>query len=127
MAYSKKVLQHFLKPKFFGKIKNPDAVGQAGNSVCGDMMELFLKIDPKTKKIKDIKFHTVGCAAAIASSYMICEVAKGKTLEKALKTDFNEIVERLGKLPPVKVHCSVLATKALKSAIEDYNKKISEK
>ena len=127
MAYSKKVLQHFLKPKFFGKIKNPDAVGQAGNPVCGDMMELFLKIDPKTKKIKDIKFHTVGCAAAIASSDMICEVAKGKTLEKALKTDFNEIVERLGKLPPVKVHCSVLATKALKSAIEDYNKKISEK
>ena len=123
MLYSKKVLQHFLHPKFFGKIKNADGVGHAGNPLCGDVMELYLKIDKKSQKIKDIKFHTTGCAAAIASSDMICEVVKGKTIKEALKVNFNDILEKLGKLPPVKVHCSILATQALKSAIDDYRRK----
>lgn len=123
MMYSKKVLQHFLHPKFFGKIKDANGVGHAGNSLCGDVMELYLKIDKKSQKIKDIKFHTTGCAAAIASSDMICEVVKGKTIERALKVNFNDILKKLGKLPPVKVHCSILATQALKSAIDDYRRK----
>ena len=123
MAYSKEVLKHFTHPKYFGKIKNADSVGKVGNPACGDVMELYLKIDPKTKKIKDVKFHTTGCAAAIASSDMACEVIKGKTIEKALKISYKDIVKGLGELPPVKVHCSVLATQALKAAIENYNKK----
>ena len=122
MPYSKEVLKHFTHPKYFGKIKNADGVGKVGNPACGDVMELYLKTDPKTKKIKDVKFHTTGCAAAIASSDMACEVIKGKTIEKALKIGYKDIVKGLGDLPPVKVHCSVLATQALKAAIENYNK-----
>lgn len=121
--YSKKVLQHFLRPKFFGKIKNADGVGHTGNPLCGDVMELYLKIDEKSQKIRDIKFHTTGCAAAIASSDMVCEVVKGKTIKEALKVNFNDILKKLGHLPPVKVHCSILATQALKSAIDDYKGK----
>jgi len=124
MIYSKKVLKHFLHPKFFGKIKNADGIGKAGNPLCGDLMELYLKIDKKTKKIKDIKFQTTGCCAAIASSDMICEVVNGKTIKGALKVKFEDIIKKLGKLPPVKVHCSILATQALKSAIENYKKKL---
>lgn len=123
MIYSKKVLKYFLHPKFFGKIKDADGIGKAGNPLCGDVMELYLKIDKKNQKIKDIKFHTTGCAAAIASSDMICEIVKGKTIKEALKVDFNDILKKLGKLPPVKVHCSILATQALKSAIDDYRRK----
>jgi len=121
--YSKKVLKHFLHPKFFGKIKNADAVGQVGNPRCGDILSLYLKIDLQTQKIKDIKFETLGCAAAIASSDMICEMAKDKTLDEALKIKFEDILKDLGELPAVKVHCSVLATQALKSAIESYKAK----
>ena len=123
MIYSKKVLQHFLHPKFFGKIKNADGVGHTGNPLCGDVMELYLKIDEKSQKIKDIKFHTTGCAAAIASSDMVCQFVKGKTIKEALKVDFNDILKKLGNLPPVKVHCSILAIQALKSAIDDYRGK----
>lgn len=121
--YTKKVLKHFLHPKFFGKIQNPDGVGRVGNPTCGDIMELSLKIDPKTQKIKDVKFHTTGCAAAIASSDMVAEAVKGKTIEQALNVNFKDIIRGLGELPPVKIHCSVLATGALKLAIEDYFKK----
>ena len=121
--YSKKVLQHFLHPKFFGKIKNADGVGRTGNPLCGDVMELYLKIDEKSQKIKEIKFHTTGCAAAIASSDMVCQFVKGKTIKEALKVDFKDILKKLGNLPPVKVHCSILAIQALKSAIDDYRGK----
>jgi nitrogen fixation NifU-like protein len=129
--YSKKVLKHFLHPKFFGKIKNADGIGKAGNPLCGDVMELYIKIKNQKSKIKnsneriikDIRFHTTGCAAAIASSDMICEMVKGKKIKDALKIKFEDIIKKLGKLPPVKVHCSVLATQALKSAIDNYNKK----
>ena len=122
--YNKKVIQHFLHPKFFGKIKNAEATGFAGNPRCGDIMSLYLKIDKKTQKIKDVKFNTLGCAAAIASSDMICEKAKGKTLKEALEIKFEDILKELGTLPPVKVHCSILATQALKDAIEKYKKKL---
>ena len=115
--YSKKIIQHFTNPKFFGKIKNPDAVGKAGNPRCGDLLTLYLKIDKPTKKIKDIKFETLGCAAAIAASDMICELAKGRTLDKALKIGFQDVSKSLGALPPLKIHCAQLVIEALKDAI----------
>ncbi len=121
--YNKKVLQHFLHPKFFGKMKNPDAVGRVGNPRCGDIMSLYLKIDKKTRRIQDVKFNTLGCAAAVASSDMICEMVRGKTIKEALKIKFDDIVKDLGELPPIKVHCSVLATQALKNAVENYKNK----
>ncbi len=120
--YNKKVLQHFANPKFFGKIKNPDAVGNAGNVRCGDLLTLYLKVD-KEIKIKDIKFETLGCAAAIAASDMICALAKGQTLDKALKIGFQDVSKNLGVLPPLKIHCAQLVTEALKDAIEKYKKK----
>ena len=125
--YNKKVLQHFLHPKFFGNIKNADAIGKVGNPRCGDVMTLYLKIDKKSGIIKDVKFNTLGCAAAVASSDMICEMIKGKTLAEALKVKFEDILKDLGELPPVKVHCSVLATEALRDAIANYKKGPGEK
>lgn len=122
--YSKKVLQHFANPKFFGKIKNSDVVGEAGNVRCGDLLTLYLKVDEKTKKIIDIKFETLGCAAAIAASDMICELAKGKTLDQALKIGFQNVSKALGVLPPLKIHCAQLVTEALRDAIKKYKKKI---
>jgi len=118
--YNKKIIQHFSHPKFFGKIKNPDVVGKAGNPRCGDLMNLYLVVDKKTKKIKDIKFETLGCAAAIAASDMICELVREKTLDEALKVSFQNVSEGLGKLPPLKVHCAQLVTEALKDAINKY-------
>ncbi len=118
--YSKQVIQHFSNPKFFGKIKNPDAVGKAGNPRCGDLLTLYLKVDKKSKAIKDIKFETLGCAAAIAASDMICKLAKGKTLDKALNLSFKDVSEALGTLPPVKVHCAQLVTEALRDTINKY-------
>ena len=120
--YNKKVLNHFTNPKFFGKIKNPDVIGNAGNPRCGDLMTLYLKVDKKTKKIKDIKFGTLGCAAAIAASDMICQVAKGKTLEQTLRISFQDVSKELGVLPPVKIHCAQLATEALKDAVNKYER-----
>jgi len=120
MNYSKKVMQHFLNPKNMGKMKNPDAVGKIGNPVCGDIMEVFIKI--KNKKISDIKFQTFGCVAAIASSSMITELAKGKTIEQAKKLTYKEVSKELQDLPPIKVHCSAMAIQALKKAIEDFEK-----
>ena len=118
--YNKKVLQHFTKPKFFGKIKNPDVIGSAGNIRCGDLLTLYLKIDKKTKKIKDIKFETLGCAAAIAASDMICQLVKGRTLNQALKVSFQDVSKELGVLPPLKIHCAQLVTEALRDAVKKY-------
>ena len=119
--YSKKTIDHFKKPKFAGEIKNADAVGQVGNIKCGDVMKIFLKV--KDGVIKDIKFQTYGCIAAIASTDVICELAKGKTLEEAEKITYKDILKELGDLPMIKYHCSVLGTQALKKAIENYKKK----
>ncbi len=116
-------MEHFQKPHNYGRMKNPDGVGQVGNPVCGDVMKLYIKI-AKNKKgeelIKDIKFETFGCAAAISTSSAITDLAKGKTLKEALKIDNKKIVKSLGGLPPIKIHCSVLGVQALKKAIQDY-------
>ncbi len=119
--YSKKVLELFRNPKNLGEIKNPDAVGIVGNPACGDVMKIYLKI--KDNKIKDIKFQTMGCAAAIATSSMITELAKGKTLEEAKKISNKDVADVLGGLPPIKMHCSNLAADALRKAIENWKKK----
>jgi len=123
--YSKKVINHFSNPKNFGEIKKADAVGKVGNPRCGDIMKLYLKIEKKGKKeiIKDIKFYTLGCAAAIATSDIVCDLVKGKTLKEALKISSKDVVKELGYLPPLKIHCSLLAEQGLKAAIEDYKKR----
>lgn len=121
--YSQDVIKHFRNPHNMGKIKNPDGIGKIGNIVCGDVMWLYIKVG-KNKKgqeiVKDVKFETFGCTAAIATSSMITDLAKGKTLEEALKIDKNKITDSLGGLPPIKIHCSVLANDALTEAIYDY-------
>jgi len=128
--YNKKVLKHFQKPHNMGKMKNPDGIGKVGNIVCGDVMHLYIKVE-KNKKgeeiIKDIKFQTFGCVAAIATSSIITDLAKGKTIDKALKIDKDKVVKSLGSLPPVKIHCSLLASDALTEAIYDYFKKNKRK
>ena len=123
--YSKEVIKRFTHPKNFGEIKGADAVGKVGNPRCGDIMKLYLKVEEKAGKeiIKDIKFNTLGCAAAIATSDMACDLAKGKTLSQALKINYQEIVKKLGDLPPLKIHCSVLAKEGLKAAVTDYEKR----
>jgi len=121
--YSKKVIENFLKPKNFGIIKNPDAVGKVGNARCGDIMEMHLKIDEKSKKIKDIKFKTFGCAAAIASTSMLTQISKGKTIKEAKKIAMKDVAEKLKGLPHIKMHCSVMAIQSLKKAIEKYENK----
>lgn len=124
--YSKKVLKHFQNPKFVGEIKNANGIGEVGNVKCGDIMKVFIKV--KNDKIVDIKFKTYGCVAAIASSDALCELAKGKTIDEALKITDKQIADYLENLPPVKLHCSVLGMKALRKAIEDYkNKKKKQK
>lgn len=128
--YSKKVLKYFLHPKNAGIIKNPDGFGKVGNIVCGDVMELFIKVG-KNKKgeeiIKNIKFRTLGCPAAIATSSVITELAKGKTIEEAMNISNEQVVKVLGGLPPLKYHCSLLAEQALTEAIYDYLKKHKKK
>lgn len=126
MQYTKKVIQHFRNPHNQGVIKNADAIGQAGNPVCGDILKIYLKIRRgKDKKggwiIKDVKFETLGCAAAIAVSSALTDRAKGKTLDEALKITKDKIVKDLGGLPPVKIHCSMLAVEALRKAIKNLN------
>ncbi len=123
--YSKKVLEHFQSPRNQGRIENPDGVGQVGNPVCGDIMKVYIKV--KNNKISDIKFETLGCGAAIATSSMITELAKGKTLEEAIKISRQDIADELGGLPSNKMHCSNLAADALKKAIEDYLTKGKDK
>jgi nitrogen fixation protein NifU and related proteins len=121
--YNKKVYQYFRKAKNVGKIRKHDGLGKVGNVICGDVMHLYMKVG-KNKKgqeiLKDIKFQTFGCVAAIATSNMICEIAKGKTLEQGLKVNKQSIIDELGGLPPVKVHCSVLAADALVEAIYNF-------
>ena len=117
-TYSKKLMKHFKNPKFVKDIKNPDGVGEVGNIKCGDVMHMKIKV--KDDKIKDIGFQTFGCPAAVASSDMVCELAKGKTLKQAKKLKKEDVVKELGGMPQIKVHCSVLGIQALKKAISNY-------
>ncbi|MFP3879948.1 MAG: Fe-S cluster assembly scaffold protein NifU [Dehalococcoidia bacterium] len=117
--YSEKVMDHFKNPRNVGEMKNPDGVGHVGNPICGDIMELYIRV--KDGIIEDAKFRTFGCGAAIATSSMVTEIVKGKSIEEALKISNRAVVEALGGLPAVKMHCSVLAEEALKAAIDDYN------
>jgi nitrogen fixation NifU-like protein len=123
--YSKKVMKHIRQPQNLGEIKDPDGVGTEGNPVCGDVMRLFIKVGKKKNQeyIKEIKFQTLGCGAAIASSSILTTMVKGKTLKEAKKVTRQAIAKALGGLPPAKVHCSVLAAAALKKAIKDYRAK----
>ncbi len=119
--YSQKVMEHFMHPRNVGEIENPDGVGHVGNPICGDIMELYIKV--KDNIIVDAKFKTFGCGAAIATSSMVTELVKRKTIEQALEISNKTVAEALDGLPPVKMHCSMLAEEALKLAIEDYRKK----
>lgn len=126
MQYSKKVIEHFRHPRNQGTIQNPSGIGVAGNPVCGDMMKVYIKVAKDKKRgeiIKNIKFETLGCASAIATSSMITELAKGKTLDEAIKITRGEVADALEGLPPIKIHCSNLADEGLHKAIEDYLKK----
>ena len=118
MNYSPLVMEHFTNPRNVGEIENADGVGEVGNAKCGDIMKIYLKIEDGV--ITDVKFKTFGCGSAIASSSMATSMIIGKTIEEALALTNKEIIDELGGLPPVKVHCSVLADKAIKNAIYDY-------
>lgn len=120
-AYSTKVMEHFRNPHNVGEMENPDGVGHVGNPVCGDIMELYIKV--KDNVIVDAKFKTFGCGAAIATSSMVTDMVKGKNIDEALTISNKAVAEALGGLPKVKMHCSVLAEEALKSAIENYRSK----
>jgi len=122
--YSEKVMDHFRNPRNVGEIPDADGVGTVGNPVCGDMMTVYIKV--KDNRIADIKFKTFGCGAAVATSSMVTELAKGKTLDEAMKITRADVAEHLGGLPPIKMHCSNLAADALHSAIDDYRKKKSK-
>ena len=119
--YSEKVMDHFNNPRNVGKLENPDGVGTVGNPVCGDVMKLYIEV--KDGKITDAKFQTFGCGAAIATSSMVTELIKDKTLEEAVRLSNKEVADALDGLPPLKMHCSMLAEDALKKAIEDYQSK----
>ncbi len=119
--YSEKVMEHFRNPKNMGEIKDADGVGTVGNPTCGDLMTIYIKV--KEDIITDIKFKTFGCAAAIATSSMITEIAKNKTISEAQNITRDNVAEKLDGLPPIKMHCSNLASDALKAAIQDYKKK----
>jgi nitrogen fixation NifU-like protein len=120
-VYNDKVMDHFRNPRNVGEVENPDGIGQAGNPVCGDIMELSIKVEGDV--IKDVKFKTFGCGAAIATSSMVTELVKNKRIDEALAVSNKAVAEALGGLPPIKMHCSVLAEEALKAAIEDYRKR----
>lgn len=119
--YNEKVMDVFQNPKNVGEIENPDGIGTVGNEVCGDIMQITLRI--KDNVIEDAKFKTFGCAAAIATSSTATEMIKGMTLDEALKVTNKSVIEKLGGLPPQKIHCSVLAEEAIKKAIDDYRAK----
>jgi len=119
--YTEKVMEHFRNPRNMGEIPNADGVGTVGNPVCGDLMTIYIKVNDN--RIEDIKFKTFGCGAAIATSSMITELAKGKTLEEAMKISRGDVADNLGGLPPIKMHCSNLAADGLHAAIQDYLKK----
>lgn len=119
--YNEKVMDHFANPRNVGEIPDADGVGTVGNAVCGDIMQMYIKV--KNDIIEDIKFKTFGCGAAIATSSMITELAMGKTLEEAEQITNQAVAEALDGLPPIKMHCSNLAAEALHAAIEDYRKR----
>lgn len=123
--YSKKVMEHFMSPRNVGEIKDADGIGEIGNPVCGDMMTFYIKV--KDNKIDDVKFKTFGCGAAIAVSSMVSEMAKGKTLDKALKISNKNVAKELGGLPKNKLHCSNLGADALHKAVENYKEKQKNK
>jgi nitrogen fixation NifU-like protein len=122
--YSDKVMDHFKSPRNMGELKDASAVGEHGNPVCGDLMYIYIKVKKENDKeiIEDIRFQTFGCAAAIATSSMITELAKGKTLDEAYNITKNDVADALDGLPPIKLHCSNLATDALRDAIDKYRK-----
>ena len=126
MVYSEKVLDHFQHPRNVGEIPDADGVGMVGNAKCGDIMQMFIKVN-EDEIIEDVKFKTFGCGAAIATSSMATELIKGKSVEEALQLTNSAVVEALEGLPPVKIHCSVLAEEAVKAAVDDYHKKKAEK
>ena len=119
--YNQVVMDHLKHPRNMGEMENPDGVGEAQNPVCGDAMRLFIKVE--TGRIVDVRFLTYGCGAAIASSSMTTEMIKGKTIDQALMISDEVIAEALGGLPPSKIHCSVLAEKAIRAAVSDYQKR----
>ncbi len=121
MNYSEKVMDHFVNPRNVGEIPDADGVGEVGNAKCGDIMKMYLRIEENT--ITDCKFKTFGCGAAIATSSMATEMIKGKNIDDALKVTNRAVMEALDGLPPVKVHCSVLAEQAVKAALTDYYQK----
>lgn len=123
--YSEKVMDHFANPRNVGEIENANAVGQVGNAKCGDIMKIYMDID-ENDVIRDVKFKTFGCGAAIATSSMATEMVKGKTVEEALQLTNKAVMEALDGLPPEKVHCSVLAEEAIRSAIENYRGETGE-
>ncbi len=124
MMYSEKVLDHFRNPRNVGEIEDADGVGTVGNPVCGDMMSIYIKV--KDDRIDDVKFKTFGCGAAIATTSMTTELAKGKTLDEAMEITRQDVADELGGLPPVKMHCANLAADALHEAVKDYRKKKGE-
>ncbi|MDK2801913.1 MAG: Fe-S cluster assembly scaffold protein NifU [Oscillospiraceae bacterium] len=119
MLYTEKLMEHFTNPKNVGVIENPDGFGEVGNAKCGDIMQMYISVNDK-EEITDIKFKTFGCGAAIATSSVATTMVKGKTIREALKITNKEVIEALEEIPAVKVHCSVLAEQALKSAVSDY-------
>ena len=121
MEYSEKVMDHFMNPRNVGKMDDADGIGEVGNAKCGDIMKVYIKVENGI--ISDIKFNTFGCASAIATSSMATEMIKGKSLDEALQLTNKAVAEALDGLPPVKMHCSVLAEEAIKAAIEDYKSK----
>ena len=121
--YSEKVMEHFMNPKNVGEIANASGIGEVGNAKCGDIMRIYLDIDPETQVINDVKFKTFGCGSAIASSSMATEMVKGKSIQEALQVTNKAVMEALDGLPPVKVHCSLLAEEAIHAALWDYAEK----
>jgi nitrogen fixation NifU-like protein len=120
--YSEKVLEHYQNPRNVGKIEDADGMGVVGNPVCGDMMMVTIKV--QDDRIEDIKFKTFGCGAAIATTSMVTELVKGKTIEEALQVTNRDVAEALDGLPPIKMHCSLLAEEAIKAAVEDYRERL---
>lgn len=128
MNYTRRVMEHFKHPQNMGEMKDADAVGLVGNKRCGDAMKIYLKIGKRKGKevIKDIKFQTYGCVSAIATTSVTTQIAKGKTLDDAYKITRDDVTDSLGGLPPIKMHCSNLASEALQDAIDNYRKKTAK-
>ena len=127
MQYSDKVLEHFSSPRNMGEIEDADGRGEVGNPICGDLMRITIKVNDATEVIEDIKFTTFGCGAAIASSSVLTELIKGKTVTEALEVTNRDVVDELGGLPAIKLHCSVLAEQGIVTALRDYYRQHPEK